>query len=154
MKPQRAPRDQRAGRPAIGAAPRADPPEVDDWREFTLARLRTLILQTDPDMIEEMKWKKPSNPDGVPVWSHSGIVCVGNVLKRAVRLTFPDGARIEDPRKLFNTRLDSRTVRAVDFFEGAQVDEVALNAVLRQAIRINVADARDRAARPRAPRPK
>lgn len=148
--PHQSPGPKRSASPP----PRVPPESAEDWRELTLARLRTMILQTDPEMIEEMKWKKPSNPEGVPVWSHAGIVCVGNVLKRAVRLTFPDGARIDDPRKLFNTRLDSRTVRAVDFFEGAQVDEVALRSVLRQAIRINVADARDRAARPRAPRRK
>lgn len=108
-----------------------------DWRESTLVRLRQVITKADPEIVEEMKWKKPSNPEGVPVWSHDGIVCVGNILKNAVRLTFPDGAQIKDSRRLFNTRLDSRTVRAVDFFEGVTIDAVALTAIVRSAVRLN-----------------
>lgn len=93
-------------------------------------------------MIEEVKWKKPSNPMGVPVWSHDGIICVGETLKNAVRLTFPKGAEIKDPRKLFNTRLDSKTVRAIDFHEADIVDEAALRSLILEAVRQNTSKAR------------
>ena len=88
-------------------------------------------------MVEEVKWKKPSNPSGVPVWSHDGIVCIGEPLKNAVRLTFPKGALVEDPKRLFNARLDSNSVRAIDIREGEQVDEAALTALVRAAARLN-----------------
>ena len=78
----------------------------DDWRGKKLSLLRSLIKQADPDVVEEVKWKKPSNPMGVPVWSHEGIVCIGDTLKNAVRLTFPKGAQLKDSKKLFNTRLE------------------------------------------------
>lgn len=121
------------------------PPDAStDWRDGTLAELRSLIQKADPSAVEEVKWRKPSNPDGVPVWSHDGIVCVGNVLKRAVRLTFPKGAQIRDPTKLFNTRLDSRTVRAVDVFEGERVNGPALIAIVREAVRLNAVKERSR----------
>ncbi len=84
-----------------------------------------------------MKWKKPSNPMGVPVWSHEGIVCFGNTLKSAVRLTFPKGARTKDPKRLFNTRLDSNTVRAIDFHEGDAIDEAALKVLILEAVGLN-----------------
>lgn len=108
-----------------------------DWRDATLRQLRAVIEAADPAAIEEIKWRKPSNPDGVPVWSHAGILCVGNVLKSAVRLTFPKGARIRDPKRVFNARLDSGSVRAVDVHEGEAVDEAALIAIVRQAVRLN-----------------
>ncbi len=108
-----------------------------DWRGETLALLRRSIRRAYPPIVEEVKWRKPSNPDGVPVWSHEGIVCVGNVLKAAVRLTFPAGAQIRDPKKLFNTRLDSRTVRAIDVHAGETVDEGALKAIVLEAVRLN-----------------
>jgi len=108
-----------------------------DWRGRTLSRLRLLIKQADAVVVEEVKWKKPSNPMGVPVWSHDGIVCIGEALKNAVRLTFPKGAQIKDPKRLFNTRLDSNTVRAVDFREGDTVDEAGLRALIRDAVRLN-----------------
>ncbi len=95
-------------------------------------------MRADPAAIEEVKWRRPSNPDGAPVWSHAGILCVGNVLKNAVRLTFPKGAQIPDPKQLFNTRLDSRTVRAIDVHEGETVDERALEAIVRETVRLNV----------------
>ena len=95
-------------------------------------------------MVEEVKWKKPSNPMGVPVWSHDGIICMGNTLKEAVRLTFPKGAQIKDPKTLFNTRLDSKTVRAIDFYEGGSVDEAALKAVILEAVRLNRSKTRER----------
>src|SRR5712692_7823539 len=102
----------------------------DDWRGEKLSLLRALIEKADPALVEEVKWKKPSNPMGVPVWSHDGIICIGEALKNAVRLTFPKGAQVKDPRKLFNTRLDSKTVRAIDFFERDMVDEAALEALI------------------------
>jgi hypothetical protein len=111
--------------------------ELDDWRGQKISRLRSLILRADPAVVEEVKWRKPSNPMGVPVWSHDGIVCIGNALKSAVRLTFPKGAQVKDPKKLFNTRLDSKSVRAIDFHEGEAVDEAALRALILEAVRLN-----------------
>src|SRR5512135_2178674 len=87
--------------------------ESGDWRGKKLSQLRAIIKQADPGVVEEVKWKKPSRPEGVPVWSHDGILCVADTLKNAVRLTFPKGAAMKDPKKLFNTRLDSKTVRAI-----------------------------------------
>ena len=113
--------------------------QLDDWRGKTLSQLRTLIRETDPSVVEEVKWKKPSNPTGVPVWSHDGIICIGDALKKAVRLTFPKGAQIKDPKNLFNARLDSKTVRAIDFYEGDTVDEAALEAIIIGAIDLNTA---------------
>jgi len=111
----------------------------DNWRGKKLAQLRKIIKLAYPELIEEVKWKKPSKPEGVPVWSHNGILCVADTLKNAVRLTFPKGAQIKDPKKLFNTRLDSKTVRAIDFYENAQVDEEALKAIIIEAAKINIA---------------
>jgi hypothetical protein len=108
-----------------------------DWRGETLSQLRAVIRNAAPDIVEEVKWKKPSRPEGVPVWSHNGNLCVADTLKNAVRLTFPKGALIDDPTGLFNTRLDSKTVRAVDFREGETVDEAALQSIIREAIRLN-----------------
>jgi hypothetical protein len=88
-------------------------------------------------LVEEVKWKRPSNPMGAPVWSDNGILCIGEVLKNAVRLTFPKGARMKDPKKLFNTRMDSRTVRAIDLHEGDALDEDALKALIREALGLN-----------------
>ena len=99
-----------------------------DWRGETLSELRALIKKADPGLVEEVKWKKPSKPEGVPVWSHDGILCVADTLKNAVRLTFPKGAQMKDPKNLFNTRLDSKSVRAIDFHEDAPVDGRALKA--------------------------
>lgn len=106
--------------------------------------LRACILKADPEAVEEVKWRKPSNPDGVPVWYHDGIICVANTLKNAVRLTFPQGAQIRDPLKLFNTRLDSKTVRAIDVHEGERVRVAALRAIIVEAARLNTARARER----------
>jgi hypothetical protein len=109
-----------------------------DWRGEMLSRLRALIKQADPASIEEeVKWKKPSKPEGVPVWSHEGIICVGEMLKNAVRLTFPKGAKLQDPNKLFNTRLDSKSVRAIDFHEDDGLDEAALKSLILDAMRLN-----------------
>jgi hypothetical protein len=111
--------------------------ESGDWRGKKLSQLRALIKHADPAVVEEVKWKKPSNPRGVPVWAHDGIICIGDTLKNAVRLTFPKGAQMKDPKKLFNTRLESNTVRAIDFPEGNTVDEAALEALIREAVGLN-----------------
>jgi hypothetical protein len=110
---------------------------TSDWRGKKLSMLRALILKADPAAIEEVKWKKPSRPEGVPVWSHGGIICVADTLKNAVRLTFPKGAQMSDPKKLFNTRLDSKTVRAIDFHENDAVDEATLKGLILDAIELN-----------------
>jgi hypothetical protein len=115
-----------------------------DWRGKKLSELRALIKNADPAVVEEVKWKKPSNPMGVPVWSHDGIICIADTLKNAVRLTFPKGAQMRDPKKLFNTRLDSNTVRAIDFHEGDPVEEAALKALILDAVRLNTAKERER----------
>jgi hypothetical protein len=108
-----------------------------DWRGETLSRLRGIVLGADPAVVEEVKWKKPSRPEGVPVWSVGGIVCIGEMLKNAVRLTFPKGAQLKDPEKLFNARLDSSSVRAIDFRAGEQVPEAAVKALIRDAVSLN-----------------
>lgn len=106
-----------------------------DWQGERLAQLRRVILDAAPGIGEDVKWKKPSRPEGVAVWTHGGNLCIGEFLKRAVRLTFPDGASLDDPAGLFNTRLDSKSVRAIDFAEGDVVDEAALQALIVEAIR-------------------
>jgi len=117
---------------------------LGDWRGKRLSQLRALIKRADSGIVEEVKWKKPSNPAGVPVWSHDGIVCIGEALKNAVRLTFPKGASIKDSKKLFNARLDSNSVRAIDFHEADAVDEAALKTLVLEAVRLNALKARKR----------
>ncbi len=112
--------------------------EPGDWRGEKLAQLRALIRQADPSVVEEVKWKKPSKPAGVPVWSHAGNICIADTLKNAVRLTFPKGAQVKDPHKLFNTRLDSKTVRAIDFHDDDIADEAALKALILDAVKLNM----------------
>jgi hypothetical protein len=114
----------------------------DDWRGKKLSQLRILIKKADTEIIEEVKWKKPSNPMGVPVWSHKGIICIGDTLKNAVRLTFPKGAQMKDPKNLFNTRLESNTVRAIDFHEGDAFDEAALKGLILEAVKQNTSKVR------------
>jgi len=104
-----------------------------DWRGQRLAQLRRVILTAAPGIGEDVKWKKPSRPEGVAVWTYGGNLCMADVLKKAVRLTFPKGASLKDPTGLFNTRLDSNSVRAVDFAEGDDVDEAALQALIVEA---------------------
>ena len=108
-----------------------------DWRGETLSQLRALILGADPAVVEEVKWKKPSNPMGVPVWSHDGMICIGEALKNAVRLTFPHGAQLKDPKSLFNARMDSNAIRAIDFRKGETWDEASLKALVLEAVALN-----------------
>jgi hypothetical protein len=110
--------------------------ELGDWRGDTLARLRALIKQADPDVVEEWKWKKATNP-GVPVWSHEGIVCTGETYKSVVKLTFFKGASLDDPSGLFNSSLEGNTRRAIDFHEGDEIDEQAFTALIRAAVSVN-----------------
>jgi hypothetical protein len=110
--------------------------ELGDWRGVILSRMRTLIREADPDVVEELKWVKSSNP-GTPVWSHDGIICTGESYKDFVKLTFSRGASLEDPARLFNSSLDGNARRAIDIHEGEDVDETAFKALVRQAVALN-----------------
>jgi hypothetical protein len=112
-----------------------DPP--GDWRGELLSRLRALIMEADPEMTEERKWVKPSNPAGVPTFSHDGLVCTGETYKSVVKMTFAKGASLADPSGLFNSSLEGNTRRAIDFREGDEVDEEALKALIRAAVALN-----------------
>lgn len=111
---------------------------LGDWRGEALARVRRLILEADPDAVEAVKWRKPSNPAGVPVWEHAGIVCTGETYRDKVKLTFANGAALEDPAGLFNSSLDGNTRRAIDIHEGDEIDGEALRALVREAVAANV----------------
>jgi len=122
--------------------PKAKGRDAGRWREETLARMRALILDADPEMIEERKWRKASNAmAGVPVWSHHGIVCTGESYKQAVKLTFAHGASLPDPSRLFNSSLDGNARRAIDIREGEQVDARAFKALVKAAVARNAASA-------------
>jgi hypothetical protein len=110
------------------------------WRGETLARVRAIIRQADPDIVETVKWRKPSNPSGVPVWEHGGIICTGETYKDKVKLTFDKGAALDDPKGLFNSSLDGNRRRAIDIFEGDEVDAEALKALVRAAVAVNVGE--------------
>jgi len=110
-----------------------------DWRGETLGRLRALIKEADPGVVEEMKWRKPSNPSGVPTWSHAGLICTGETYKDKVKLTFAKGAALADPSGLFNASLDGGTRRAIDIREGASIDEEAFKALIGEAVAVNLA---------------
>ena len=118
--------------------------QAGDWRRDTLARVRTLITQADPDAIEEVKWRKPSNPAGVPVWSHAGIICTGETYKDKVKLTFAKGASLDDPSRLFNSSLDGNSRRAIDIREGDEIDEGAFKALVRAAAALNMSAQEER----------
>jgi hypothetical protein len=105
--------------------------ELDDWRGETLARIRALVKQADPDVVEEWKWR------GTPVWSHDGIICTGETYKSVVKMTFAKGASLDDPSSLFNSSLEGNTRRAIDFHEGDKIDEQALQALVRSAVALN-----------------
>lgn len=115
---------------------------LSDWRGARLAQLRRLIREVDPEVAESIKWRKPSNPLGVPTWEHAGIICTGETYKDKVKLTFARGASLDDPAKLFNSSLDGGTRRAIDFKEGDEVDEAAFKALIREAVELNGTRAR------------
>jgi hypothetical protein len=119
--------------------------ELGDWRGETLSRMRKLIKEADPEVVEEWKWKKPTNP-GTPVWSHNGGICTGETYKGVVKLTFFKGASLEDPAKLFNSSLDGNTRRAIDIHEGEEVGAGAFKALIRAAVALNASGGK---ARPR-----
>ena len=116
--------------------------ELADWRGETLSRLRQLIREADPAVTEAIKWRKPSNPSGVPVWEHDGMICTGETYKDKVKLTFAQGASIDDPSKLFNSSLDAGTRRAIDIREAETVDAEAFKDLIRAAVTLNGAKAR------------
>lgn len=118
--------------------------DLSDWRGATLSRLRALIKQADPDVVEELKWKKPTNPAGVPVWSDDGMICTGEVYKDHVKLTFAKGASLEDPDGLFNASLGGNLRRAIDVYESDNVDDAAFKALVRAAVALNKATVRRR----------
>jgi hypothetical protein len=111
--------------------------ELGDWRGKTLLRVRQLIKEADPEIVEEWKWVKPTNP-GTPVWSHDGLVCTGETYKNTVKLTFSKGASLEDPSRLFNSSLDGKVRRAIDIREGDQINEPALKELIRAAVALNL----------------
>jgi hypothetical protein len=115
--------------------------ELGDWRGKTLSRLRALIKQADPEVVEEWKWRKPSHP-GVPVWSHQGPICTGETYKSAVKLTFFKGASLKDPSGLFNSSLEGNTRRAIDFNEDDEIDEKAFATLIRAAVSLNESSSR------------
>ena len=110
--------------------------ELGDWRGETLSRMRKLIREADPDVVEEVKWVKPTNP-GTPTWSHDGIICTGETYKSVVKLTFAKGASLKDPAKLFNSSLEGNTRRAIDIHEGEKVDAGAFKTLIRAAVALN-----------------
>ena len=115
--------------------------ELGDWRGEMLSRIRAVVKQADPDVIEECKWKKPSNPRGVPVWSHTGMICTGETHKSVVKMTFAKGAFLDDPAGLFNSSLDGNLRRAIDLHEGDKLNEKALKALIRAAVALNTSKA-------------
>ena len=115
---------------------------MSDWRGETLGKLRALIRKADPEVVEEVKWRKPSNPSGVPVWEHDGILCTGEIYKAAVKMTFAHGAKLDDPKGLFNSSLEGNTRRAIDVHEGEKINEAALKALIRAAVAFNTAKAK------------
>ena len=124
--------------------------ELNDWRGKMLARIRTIINQADPEMVEEVKWRKPSNAMlGVPVWEHDGIICTGETYKSYVKLTFAKGAALEDPAGLFNSSLEGNVRRAIDIREGDKIDEKALKALIRAAVALNTERTAARPVRPK-----
>jgi hypothetical protein len=111
--------------------------QSDDWRKATIARIRTLIEQADPKVVEERKWVKASNPEGVPTWYHDGLICTGEVYKTHVKVTFAKGASLQDPSHLFNSSLEGNVRRAIDVREGEKLDEKAFKALIKEAVALN-----------------
>jgi hypothetical protein len=111
--------------------------ELGDWRGETLSKIRRLIKQADPEVVEELKWRKPSAPGGVPVWSHDGQICTGETYKSHVKVTFAKGAQLKDPKRLFNSGLGGNVRRAIDLHEGDKVDDSAFRALISDAVALN-----------------
>lgn len=129
--------------PSLGSSQRVDArvDELTDWRDEMLARLRVLIREADPEAVEEYKWKKPSKPEGTPCWLHGGLICTGETYKSAVKLTFAQGAALDDPAGLFNSSLEGNVRRAIDFHAGDKVNEKAFKALIRAAVALNTGKA-------------
>ena len=121
--------------------------ELGDWRGETLSRLRALIKQADPKVAEEVKWRKPSNPGGIPVWYHDGIICTGETYKTHVRLTFAKGALLKVPKGLFNASLEGNAFRAIVIHEGDKIDSTAFKALVRAAVALNTSGGKPRSGR-------
>jgi len=137
--------DEKSGSQGVESASRlidARIQELGDWRGEMLSRLRALIKQADPKVVEEWKWSKPSKP-GIPVWSHGGLICTGETYKNVVKMTFSRGASLDDPSGLFNSSLEGKTRRAIDFREGDKVNEEALITLIRAAVALNTSSASD-----------
>ena len=117
--------------------------DVANWRVEKLAKIRKLIHDADPEVVEEVKWRKPSNPAGVPVWSHDGIICTGETYKNHVRLTFARGASLKDPKRVFNSGLEGNALRAIVIHEGDNIDERAFTLLVQSAVKLNKSSARD-----------
>ena len=143
VKKSAAPRKSASKETAAGDSPArqidAKIKSLGDWRGETLARVRAIIRQADPDIVEEVKWRKPSNPLGVPVWEHDGIICTGETYKEVVKLTFANGAALADPAGIFNSSLDGNVRRALDIREGDKINEKELKALVRAAAALNAA---------------
>ena len=125
---------------------------LGDWRGEVLARVRRLIREADPEIVEQVKWRKPSSPSGVPVWEHHGIICTGETYRSYVKLTFANGAALPDPARLFNASLEGNTRRAIDIGEGDTIDGEALKELVRAAVALNVSRSAARPARSKAPK--
>jgi len=136
---KRGPAKPEASSPPIAA----QVPESADWRDQVISRVRRLIQEADPEVVEEVKWRKPSNPDGVPVWSHDGIICTGEAHSNHVRLTFAQGASLIDPDHLFNSGLEGNVLRAIVLREGDEIDEKGFRSLFRAAVALNTSRSRD-----------
>ncbi|MDI3471143.1 MAG: hypothetical protein OJF62_003206 [Pseudolabrys sp.] len=130
------------GMPSAGPLIDAKIKSLGGWRGELLARVRRIIKDADPDIVEAVKWRKPSNPNGVPVWEHDGLVCTGETYKDKVKLTFARGAALADPARLFNSSLDGKVRRAIDIGEGDTINEQALKMLVKVAVKLNVAKAK------------
>jgi len=128
------------GREKLNPSKKSD---VANWRVEKLAKIRKLIHDADPEVVEEVKWRKPSNPAGVPVWSHDGIICTGETYKNHVRLTFAKGASLKDPKGIFNSGLEGNALRAIVIHEGDKIDEKAFILLVQSAVKLNKSSARD-----------
>ncbi len=109
----------------------------EEWRDAVISRVRSWIMEADPEVVEERKWKRPKNPDGVPVWSHDGIICTGEIYKNHVKFTFARGAFMKDPSRVFNASLEGNQNRAIDVHEGERLDQKAFQSLVREAVTLN-----------------